>query len=374
MQWFGDNIFGDLQAAAAGGVHPALQADAIWYIYTFRYQVRLVSSTCVGYLRPYLPRQLTKEQLVLVLPLLLNCLESQEVVVYTYAAVALDRILSMRIGVTMTLMYAFPLIASSSSSNFAGFHPRTSNRLRRSFSTSSLQRSESRTARSARRRMTSLCVVRVSFRSLHVGASSVVFPQVLRGVSSLRNKRSSGSTSLSCRDSSTSYAKSPPTRVTRTLINTYSKAYPVLSGYRAALDHRFRVCTLPSIHRNLQKDIDRTLSFQQTIIVLLLIVAEYIPYVFQILARMLTLHQGVPVDYRALLPHLLTPAIWGQKGSIPGLVALLPAFLARDAAAMVKANQHTLVQGIVQQRLMVSKANDGWGFAHNDAQHCRKDQ
>ena len=47
-----------------------------------------------------------KEQLVSVLPLLLNRLESQEVVVYTYAAVALDRILSMRTGGSMTPMYA----------------------------------------------------------------------------------------------------------------------------------------------------------------------------------------------------------------------------------------------------------------------------
>jgi exportin-2 (importin alpha re-exporter) len=91
-------------------------------------------------------------------------------------------------------------------------------------------------------------------------------------------------------------------------------------------------------------------------------VAEYIPYVFQILAQMLALHRGVPVDYRALLPFLLTPAIWAQKGSIPGLVALLRAFLARDTAAMVEANQHIPVLGIVQQRLVPSKANDGWGF------------
>jgi exportin-2 (importin alpha re-exporter) len=90
--------------------------------------------------------------------------------------------------------------------------------------------------------------------------------------------------------------------------------------------------------------------------------AEYIPYVFQILAQMLTLHRGVPTDYRALLPFLLTPAIWAQKGSIPGLVALLRAFLARDAAVMIEANQHTSVLGIVQQRLVPSKANDGWGF------------
>lgn len=54
---------------------------------------------------------------------------------------------------------------------------------------------------------------------------------------------------------------------------------------------------------------------------------------------MLTLHQGVPVDYRTLLPHLLTPATWAQKGSIPGLIALLRAFLACDAAPMVESNQ-----------------------------------
>ena len=53
------------------------------------------------------------------LPLLLNRLESQEVVVYTYAAVALDRILSMRIGGSTTFMYAslhLPSVVSALSS------------------------------------------------------------------------------------------------------------------------------------------------------------------------------------------------------------------------------------------------------------------
>jgi hypothetical protein len=42
-----------------------------------------------------------------VLPLLLSRLDTQDVVVYTYAAVALDRILSMRMGGSTTLMYDF---------------------------------------------------------------------------------------------------------------------------------------------------------------------------------------------------------------------------------------------------------------------------
>ena len=90
---------------------------------------------------------------------------------------------------------------------------------------------------------------------------------------------------------------------------------------------------------------------------------EYIPYVFQILAQMLSLHTtGVPTEYRTLLPFLLTPVCWQQKGSIPGLVKLLRAFLARDAQEMVRAGQVERVLAIVQQRLVPSKMNDGWGF------------
>ena len=91
--------------------------------------------------------------------------------------------------------------------------------------------------------------------------------------------------------------------------------------------------------------------------------AEYIPYVFQVLAQMLELHtSGVPDAYRGLLPMLLKVDAWAQKGSVPGLVKLLKAFLARDAQAMVAAGQVNQVLGVVQQRLIPSKANDGWGF------------
>jgi exportin-2 (importin alpha re-exporter) len=90
---------------------------------------------------------------------------------------------------------------------------------------------------------------------------------------------------------------------------------------------------------------------------------EYIPYVFQILAQMLALHTtGVPAEYRSLLPFLMTPACWQQKGSIPGLVKLLKAFLARDTAEMVNTGRIATVLAIIQQRLIPSKINDVWGF------------
>lgn len=62
-----------------------------------------------------------------VLPLLLNRLDSSDVVVYTYAAVALDRILSMRVGDSTILMYA-PRIERLPFFSFtisAGFHRQT---------------------------------------------------------------------------------------------------------------------------------------------------------------------------------------------------------------------------------------------------------
>lgn len=78
---------------------------------------------------------------------------------------------------------------------------------------------------------------------------------------------------------------------------------------------------------------------------------------------MLELHTSdVPVAYRELLSFLLTPASWQQKGSIPGLVKLLKAFLARDAKQMVATGQYTAVLAVVQQRLIPSKINDDWGF------------
>ena len=91
---------------------------------------------------------------------------------------------------------------------------------------------------------------------------------------------------------------------------------------------------------------------------------EYVPYVFQVLAQMLELHKGgqVPSEYRNILPLLLTPAVWQQKGSIPGLVRLLTAFLAQDSASMVAAGQISPVLAVAQQRLIPSKANDEWGI------------
>lgn len=127
--------------------------------------------------------------------------------------------------------------------------------------------------------------------------------------------------------------------------------------------------TLPTFERTLfgpftiilQQDIDRELL--SSVSYCSDFVLEYIPYIFQILAQMLDLHTAeVPDEYRGLLPFLLTPAIWQQKGSIPGLVKLLKAYLSRDSKQMVAGGQVASVLAVAQQRLIPSKLNDVWGF------------
>jgi exportin-2 (importin alpha re-exporter) len=83
--------------------------------------------------------------------------------------------------------------------------------------------------------------------------------------------------------------------------------------------------------------------------------------VFQVLAQLLELHRGgeVPDTFKNLLDFLLKPAVWQQKGSIPGLVRLLKAFL---SAQMVNAKQVDSILAVAQQRLIPSKANDSWGI------------
>ena len=91
--------------------------------------------------------------------------------------------------------------------------------------------------------------------------------------------------------------------------------------------------------------------------------AEYVPYVFQIMAQMLELHTGpTPEQYRILLPYLVQVSSWQQKGSIPGLVRLIKAFLKHDSEQLVKNNQIVPILGVIQQKLIPSKLNDAWGF------------
>ncbi|KAG2007419.1 importin alpha re-exporter [Coprinopsis cinerea AmutBmut pab1-1] len=294
VKFFSDHVFQDLQAAS-GTVHPILQVDAIRFLYTFR-------------------NQLTKPQLLSVLPLLAGHLKSDNYVTYTYAAITIDRVLFIKQG--GKLLFSQADIQESA--------PELINAL--------LSKIESggTPEKVAENDHLMKCTMRVILTARQ-GLNQVYQPLLNRlvGILGVISKNPSN-------PRFDQYIFESISGLMRFIVEGNPSALPT---FEQALFGPFTII--------LQQDID-----------------QYIPYAFQVLAQMLELHQPgqIPAEYTSLLPFLLTPAVWQQKGSIPGLVKLLKAFLSRSAPAMVAGGQIASVLAVVQQRLIPSKMNDSWGF------------
>ncbi|KAH0580356.1 hypothetical protein H2248_001858 [Termitomyces sp. 'cryptogamus'] len=293
VKFFSDHVFQDLQAAQ-GTVHPILQVDAIRFLLTFR-------------------NQLTKPQLLSVLPLLAQHLRSTNYVTYTYAAITIDRILSIKQG------------------NHLIFAQADIHDLALSLVDALLTRIESAgtAEKVAENDYLMKCVMRVIVTARQTFTPT--FEQILTRLVAILGLIS----------------KNPSNpRFDQFIFESISGLMRFVVSGNASTLPIFEQALFGPFTFILQQDVD-----------------QYIPYVFQVLAQMLELHTAeVPEQYRSLLPFLLTPAIWQQKGSIPGLVKLLKAYLARDSAGMLAAGQVASVLAVVQQRLIPSKLNDAWGF------------
>ncbi|KAJ7767471.1 CAS/CSE protein [Mycena maculata] len=293
VQFFSNHVYADLDAQE-GSVHPILQVDAIRFLLSFR-------------------NQLTKPQLLSVLPLLVRHLASQNYVTYTYAAITIDRILSIRRD-------AANLFAQ------ADIHDLAPSLLATLLSKIESAGTAEKVAENDHLMRCAMRVILTARQTLTPGYEQTLGRLV--GILGVISKNPSNP-----------------------LFDQY--IFESISGLM-----RFVVegtpSTLPTFENALFGPF--TIIIQQDI-------EQYIPYVFQLLAQMLSLHSGdVPAQYRPLLPLLFTPASWQQKGSIPGLVKLLKAFLARDSTQMMASGQIANVLAVVQQRLIPSKLNDVWGF------------
>ncbi|KAH6910802.1 importin alpha re-exporter [Coprinopsis sp. MPI-PUGE-AT-0042] len=294
VRFFSDHVYQDLQAES-GSVHPILQVDAIRFLYTFR-------------------NQLTKPQLLSVLPLLARHLASENYVTYTYAAITIDRILFIKQNGNLLFSQAdiqdsaLPIIDALLSKIEAGGSP----------------------AKIAENDHLMKCVMRVILtarQSLTPGYERLLGRLVsILGV-------------ISANPSNPRFDQYIFESISALMRFVVEGNPSSRSTFEEALFGPFTVI--------LQQDIE-----------------QYIPYVFQVLAQMLELHESgqAPASYMGLLPVLLTPTAWQQKGSIPGLVRLLRAFLSRTSDTMVAGGQIANVLAVVQQRLIPSKMNDSWGF------------
>jgi len=90
-------------------------------------------------------------------------------------------------------------------------------------------------------------------------------------------------------------------------------------------------------------------------------VQEFVPYCFQIMSLMLELHTSgsVPEPYMALFSFLLVPLLWERPANIHPLVRLLQAFISRGPGQVTQ--QISGLLGVFQ-KLIASKTNDHEGF------------
>mmetsp|Transcript_36824 Transcript_36824/g.77254 ORF Transcript_36824/g.77254 Transcript_36824/m.77254 type:complete len:992 (-) Transcript_36824:111-3086(-) len=118
------------------------------------------------------------------------------------------------------------------------------------------------------------------------------------------------------------------------------------------------VCTIDSAH---------TAAFEQFLFppfqtVLQMEVVEFTPYVFQLLAQILEFRPegaGLGEAYTSLFAPLLTPTLWERKGNVPALTRLLTAYLSKGPNDLVP---HLLGILGVFQKLVSSKANEQYAF------------
>ncbi|KZT18357.1 importin alpha re-exporter [Neolentinus lepideus HHB14362 ss-1] len=292
VEFFSNNVFQDLQVPRSN-IHPVLQVDVMKFLYAFH-------------------AQLSKEQLLTVLPLLQQYLKSENTVCYTYAAIAIERILCVRRGTELLFACA----------DIRDFAPNLLDLL--------LSKIESggSTQKVAENEYLMQCVMRVI-----VAARQTLMPVYQQVLSRLMNILG---------------------------IISQSPSNPSFDWYifesTSALI-RFVVAGNP----NTLAVFEQTL-FGPITVILQQDVEQYIPYVFQLLAQMLTVHTvGAPTGYRGLLQFLVQPPVWGDKCNVPGLVKLLKAFLAKDTAYMVESGSYMSVMAVVH-RLISSRNNYTWGF------------
>lgn len=88
-------------------------------------------------------------------------------------------------------------------------------------------------------------------------------------------------------------------------------------------------------------------------------VAEFVPYVFQLLAQLLAARRatGLSPSYKALFPPLLSPALWERRGNVPALTDLFRAYITKGFAEIIAENHLTGVLGVFQ-KLLSSKVRN----------------
>jgi exportin-2 (importin alpha re-exporter) len=82
-------------------------------------------------------------------------------------------------------------------------------------------------------------------------------------------------------------------------------------------------------------------------------VEEFIPYVFQILAQLLSARpsDGLSEPYLLLFPLLLSPPLWERKGNVPALTDLIKVYITKGMSQIILGNHLNGLLGVFQKLL-----------------------
>lgn len=92
-------------------------------------------------------------------------------------------------------------------------------------------------------------------------------------------------------------------------------------------------------------------------------VVEFQPYVFQIFAALLEANPSGTLSsyYQQLIQPILLPTLWESRGNVPALVRLLAAIIPRGVQSIIHNNQIEAILGIFQ-KLIATKSQESHGF------------
>ncbi|XP_058058317.1 exportin-2 [Anopheles bellator] len=271
---------------------PVLKADALKFIMTFR--------TILG-----------PQIIVATMPLVAKHLAAGSVVVHTYAACAIDKILTMRGSdkkPIVTKEILAPLSAELITGLFAAFTVQGSNE----------------------NEYIMKCIMRVlnTLQEASLPFMIVVLPRLTEILAVVSKNPSKP-------------------HFNHYLFETLSLSVKLVCKADPNAVSSFEEALFPVFQGILQQDI-----------------LEFMPYVFQMLSLFLEIREGqtnIPDTYLALFPCLLAPALWERPGNVTPLIRLLCAFVRQASSQIAADGKLNGVLGVFQ-KMIASKNNDHEGF------------
>lgn len=293
VQFFGTYVAPDLVAENA---HPILKVDAIKYIFTFR-------------------NQLTKQQLNEAFPLLSAHFQDSNYVVYTYTAITVEKILSLRDPSDhQSLLFdrndISPQVSKQLLTNLFGL----------------MFKNGTTPEKLAENEFLMKCVMRVllTAKTSIIDSYEELLGQLLKVIQIISKNPSNPKFSH----------------------YTFESVCVILKFGSSNIEKMFELIK-PTLLGLLTQEIQ-----------------EFVPYVFQILSYVLEVYprnKPIPPEFEQIIKPLCSPAIWEYRGNIPAVARLLGAIVRFAPSLFSNNGRITPLLGSFQ-KLISSKVNDQLGF------------